>query len=436
MSPSQIKSESQGQRHAVPPSLIYTSDNPFIRLYHGNCLELLDAIAAKYPEGRFDAIFADPPYFLSNGGITCHAGKMVKVDKGDWDVSRGPELNHEFNREWLLRCQKVLKPNGTIWVTGTHHVIFSIGYALQQLGFKILNDIAWEKPNPPPNLSCRYFTHSTETVLWAAKNEKSKHVFNYQEMRRVTGKQMKTVWRSHSFQSQVSGLQSEELKTENCGLGTPAPDNIWTIGTPTTEEKALGKHPTQKPVALVERCLLASTNEGDLVLDPFLGGGTTAVVSLRLKRGCVGVEMDIVHLNLARYRVDREIIEIWLRHFRVRVEITVCGRDGVSLSQTDLFRAHSPRPETPDARPQIDLAIFPDSINGSRRMAGVPEIQTERIFHECKFVFLSCAQVEHGAVVHTTVDVSLQEAWAKTPNGKKRETTHVVRCETEIFRIK
>jgi hypothetical protein len=145
--------------------------------------------------GRFDAIFADPPYFLSNGGITCHAGKMVKVDKGDWDKSRGAELNHEFNLEWLKRCQRVLKPNGTIWVSGTHHVIFSIGYAMQQLGYKILNDIAWEKPNPPPNLSCRYFTHSTETILWAAKNEKSKHVFNYQEMRKVTGKQMKTVWR-------------------------------------------------------------------------------------------------------------------------------------------------------------------------------------------------------------------------------------------------
>ena len=155
----------------------------------------MDAIYAKYGDaGRFDAIFADPPYFLSNGGITCHAGKMVKVDKGDWDVSRGPELNHEFNTEWLRRCQRVLKPNGTIWVTGTHHVIFSIGYALQQLGFKILNDIAWEKPNPPPNLSCRYFTHSTETILWAAKDAKSKHVFNYSAMKAVTGKQMKTVW--------------------------------------------------------------------------------------------------------------------------------------------------------------------------------------------------------------------------------------------------
>ena len=410
------------------PRLIYTSDNPFIRLYHGNCLELLDAIAAKYPEGRFDAIFADPPYFLSNGGITCHAGKMVKVDKGDWDVSRGPELNHEFNTEWLRRCQRVLKPNGTIWVTGTHHVIFSIGYALQQLGFKILNDIAWEKPNPPPNLSCRYFTHSTETVLWAAKNAKSKHIFNYQEMRRVTGKQMKTVWRD--VDDEDGRLKIEDgTQTPSSILHPPSsPGSVWTIGTPTTEEKQFGKHPTQKPVALIERCLLASTNEGDLVLDPFLGGGTTAVVSLRLKRGCVGVEADLAYISIAAKRVDREIIEIWLRHFRVQVEFYMVGtpRCGVRSAQ----RAD------PTNESQIDLAIFPDSINGSHDMAGVPEIQTERIFHECKFVFLSCAHVERGAVVHTTVDVSLQEAWAKTPTGKKRETTHIVRCETQIFRLK
>ena len=257
---------------ATLPRLAFSSDNPFIRLYHGNSLELLDAIAAKYPEGRFDAIFADPPYFLSNGGITCHAGKMVKVDKGDWDVSRGPELNHEFNVEWLRRCQRVLKPNGTIWVTGTHYVIFSIGYAMQQLGYKILNNIAWEKPNPPPNLSCRYFTHSKETVLWAAKNEKSKHVFNYKAMKAVTGKQMKTV---------------------------------WTIQAPRNGEKAFGKHPTQKPVALVERCLLASTNPGDLVLDPFLGGGTTTVACVRIKRGCVGIELDEVHAKLAQKRIGQ-----------------------------------------------------------------------------------------------------------------------------------
>ena len=255
----------------LPPQLVHHDNARSLWLYHGNCLELLDAIAAKYPEGRFDCIFADPPYFLSNGGITCHAGRMVKVDKGDWDKSRGPELNHQFNLEWLRCCQRALKPNGTIWISGTHHVIFSVGYALQQLGYKILNDIAWEKPNPPPNLSCRYFTHSTETILWAAKNENSKHLFNYQAMNQVTGKQMKTV---------------------------------WTIGPPSNGEKCFGKHPTQKPVALVERCLLASTNEGDLVFDPFLGGGTTAVASVRLKRKCIGIELDTKNVEMAVMRVE------------------------------------------------------------------------------------------------------------------------------------
>ena len=293
------------------PRLAFSNPSRGIWLYHGNCLELLDAIAAKYPEGRFDAIFADPPYFLSNGGITCHAGKMVKVDKGDWDVSRGPELNHEFNTEWLRRCQRVLKPNGTIWVTGTHHVIFSIGYAMQQLGYKILNDIAWEKPNPPPNLSCRYFTHSTETVLWAAKNEKSKHVFNYSAMKAVSGKQMKTVWRDVTSdecqvtrKSGASSDASEIMSPVTCHLSP-----IWTMTAPTNAEKEHGKHPTQKPVALVERCLLASTNEGDLVLDPFLGNGTTAVASLRLKRGCVGIELDLHHVEIAVKRVKAEMAQ-------------------------------------------------------------------------------------------------------------------------------
>jgi site-specific DNA-methyltransferase (adenine-specific) len=433
--PSTVSARSASSpQHAEPvlgapvPRLIFSSDSPFVRLYCGNSLELLDAIAAKYPDGRFDAIFADPPYFLSNGGITCHAGKMVKVDKGNWDVSRGPELNHEFNTEWLRRCQRVLKPNGTIWVTGTHHVIFSIGYALQQLGYKILNDIAWEKPNPPPNLSCRYFTHSTETVLWAAKNEKSKHVFNYPAMKAVSGKQMKTVWRDVT--SDECRVTREEGASEITSPVTRHASPIWTITAPGNDEKQHGKHPTQKPTALIERCLLASTNEGDLVLDPFLGGGTTAVASVRLKRGCVGVELDLHHVEIAGRRADREIIEIWLRHFRVRVEISVFG--GASVLASRCF----PRPQTPDARPQNDLDLFSDSINGSRGMDEKPAVPTERIFHECKFVFLSCAQVERGAVVHTTVDISLQEAWAKTPNGKKRETTHVVRCETEIYRVK
>jgi len=257
----------------APLHCAYRDDDHGIFLYQGDCLEVLDAIVAKYPAGCFDMIFADPPYFLSNGGITCHAGKMVSVHKGDWDQSRGAEENHTFNRAWLERCQRVLKPNGTLWVTGTHHVIFSVGYAMQQLGMKILNDIAWEKPNPPPNLSCRYFTHSTETVLWAAKTEKSKHLFNYQTMKAVTGKQMKTVWQF---------------------LPPPSP------------EKRFGKHPTQKPIGLIERCILASTNPGDLVLDPFLGGGTTAVACFRQKRNCVGIELDEAHARLSVQRIKAE----------------------------------------------------------------------------------------------------------------------------------
>ncbi len=256
------------------PDGVYQNEKQSVKIYQGNCLEWLDTIADRYPEGCFDMIFADPPYFLSNGGITCHAGKMVKVDKGSWDQSQGPELNHKFNLEWLRRCQQVLKPNGTIWITGTHHVIFSVGYAMQQLGYKILNDIIWQKPNPPPNLSCRYFTHATETVLWAAKNLASQHYFNYDLMREINGgKQMKTV---------------------------------WTFTAPGREQKTFGKHPTQKPLALVERCLLAATTENALVLDPFLGSGTTAIACLRQRRQCVGIEIDPAFIQLSIDRIQAE----------------------------------------------------------------------------------------------------------------------------------
>lgn len=404
------------------PRLVFSDPGRHLWLYQGNCLELLDAIAAKYPEGRFDCVFADPPYFLSNGGITCHAGRMVRVDKGDWDKSRGPELNHEFNREWLHRCQRVLKPDGTIWVSGTHHVIFSIGYAMQQLGFKLLNVITWEKPNPPPNLSCRYFTHSTEILLWAARNERSRHTFNYAAMKAVTGKQMKTVWRRAELEgAPVSGpspagvwldgtAEAAPGGTPKAAGETPAlPSDLWTIPAPGRDEKAFGKHPTQKPVALIERCLLASTREGDLVLDPFLGSGTTAIACLRLRRGCVGIELDAAYLALAARRADREIVWLWLREFRVRVAVEVFSANDLDLR---------------------GLAV--DRI--SRMADGEPE--TERIFHETKFVFLSCAVVSSASVVHTTVDVSLAEAWAKTPAGKQRETTHIVRCQTEILRVK
>jgi site-specific DNA-methyltransferase (adenine-specific) len=242
-----------------------------IFLYQGNTLELMDELVNHHPHGLFDMIFADPPYFLSNGGITCHNGQMVKVDKGEWDKSAGFDLNHEFNLQWLAQCQKLLKPNGTIWVSGTAHVIYSIGFAIQQLGYKILNDITWEKPNPPPNLSCRYFTHATETVIWAAKNGKSKHLFNYADMRIINGgKQMKSV---------------------------------WTMTAPKKHEKKHGKHPTQKPIELIERCILASTQAGDFIFDPFSGSSTTGVAAIKLNRKFMGFEADDEHIALSKRRL-------------------------------------------------------------------------------------------------------------------------------------
>lgn len=246
-------------------------------LYQANCLEFMDSMIASNPEGIFSMIFADPPYFLSNGGISCRSGKMVKVDKGDWDKSKGAEVNHEFNLSWLSRCQQLLKPNGTLWVSGTHHVIHSVGFAMQQLQMKILNDVTWEKPNPPPNLSCRYFTHSTETIIWAAKNEQSKHLFNYDAMKvENDGKQMKTVW---NFK----------------------PPARW--------EKQYGKHPTQKPVQLLDRIITASTQEGDLIFDPFCGSATTGVSAISLGRQFTGCELEEEFINIAIPRI-RNAIEV------------------------------------------------------------------------------------------------------------------------------
>jgi len=273
-----------------PSRLAYSDDCRGLYVYHGDCFEVMDSIAAKHPGGCFDLIFADPPYFLSNGGITCHAGRMVKVDKGEWDKSRGAEENHNFNREWLRRCQSLLRPNGTIFVSGTHHVILSVGYAMQQLGMKLLNQITWQKPNPPPNLACRYFTHSTETILWAAKTEKSRHVFNYAEMKRENGgKQMK---------------------------------DVWSFTAPKGHEKKLGKHPTQKPLALLERLIRSASNEGDLALDPFLGSGTTAIACAGLRRRCVGIESDVQHINLASSRL-RETAQ--LRVVQNELEVSYAG---------------------------------------------------------------------------------------------------------------
>jgi site-specific DNA-methyltransferase (adenine-specific) len=239
----------------------FTSSDQRFALFQGDCRQVL----AQMPAESVDLIFADPPYFLSNGGITCQSGRMVSVHKGEWDVSHGVEEMHSFNTSWLGACRRVLKPNGTILVSGTRHVIFSVGFAMQQLGFKVLNEIVWYKVIPPPNLSCRYFTHSTELVLWAARDGRSKHYFDYPAMKAENG-----------------GKQMQ---------------NLWSIVPPLKAEKRFGKHPTQKPLALLERIVRAASAEDDLVLDPFSGSGTTGIACARLGRRYVGVELDRDYLD-------------------------------------------------------------------------------------------------------------------------------------------
>ncbi len=266
------------------PIPAFNDEKHHLRIYQSDCLALM----AQLPASSVDLIFADPPYFLSNGGITCHAGKMVSVNKGSWDKLPGSDSGpararfdevHAFNAAWLAACQRLLKPNGSLWVSGTAHVIHSVGFAMQQLGFKLLNDISWVKPNPPPNLSCRYFTHATETIIWAAKDKKSRHTFHYKLMKETNrGKQMKSVWTD---------------------IRPPEP---W--------EKKFGKHPTQKPVALLERILLASSNEGDLVLDPFSGGGTTLLTAFRLRRRAIGCELSAEFVSLTLRRICSELAQL------------------------------------------------------------------------------------------------------------------------------
>ena len=253
------------------PDPVFVDEKYGIRLYQGDALELLRRARAE----MFDVIFADPPYFLSNDGITCQAGKMVSVNKGIWDKATTFEEMHEFNRVWLKECHRLLKPNGTIWVTGTSHNIYSVGFALQTLGYKILNDIAWYKVNPPPNLSCRYFTHATETILWARRSPKARHTFNYEEMKREN--------RNKQMQS------------------------LWHIKPPAPREKRYGKHPTQKPEALIDRIIRASSNPHDIVLDPFCGSGTTGVACARLGRAFVGIDLMLPYLEIATARLRDEI---------------------------------------------------------------------------------------------------------------------------------
>ena len=258
-------------------------------LYQGNCLELLP----RFPEASFDLVFADPPYFLSIGGFTCQSGRRAPVEKGTWDQSRGREQDYQFALGWLAACQRVLKPSGSIWVSGTQHVIFSVGFAMQQLGFKLLNTVTWYKPNASPNLSCRYFTHSTELLIWASPQSSGKlrHQFNYLAMKAENGgKQMRDVWN-------LPRVGEEELTADGRG-------RVWSQPTPPKQEKGWGKHPTQKPLRLLQRVIASSTSSPALVLDPFSGSGTTGVAAIALGHRFVGIDLDPLYLEISQRRLN------------------------------------------------------------------------------------------------------------------------------------
>lgn len=259
-------------------SIKYYYENEDFKLINGDSLKILKGVEPK----SIDMIFADPPYFLSDDGISCSGGKMVSVNKGEWDKSISVEEKHKFNRKWIRLCYQVLKDNGTIWISGTMHNIYSIGMALEQEGFKIINNITWKKLNPPPNISCRYFVHSTETILWAKKDIKNaKHKFNYSLMRELnSGKQMQDVWES--------------------SLTKPS-------------EKKCGKHPTQKPMEILEKIILSSTDEGDLILDPFNGSGTTGIVANKLNRKYIGIDLEKKYLDITIKRLIKLKEEMYER---------------------------------------------------------------------------------------------------------------------------
>jgi site-specific DNA-methyltransferase (adenine-specific) len=235
-----------------------------VRLFHGDVIEIINQL----PDRFVDLIFADPPYKLSNDGFTCHSGKQVSVNKGDWDKSMGFKHDYDFHHQWLKACRRILKPEATIWVSGTYHSIYQCGYAIQALGYRILNDITWFKPNASPNLSHRFFTASHETLIWARKEKKSKHKFDYE------------------------GMKDGEWKEDFLKKPKEQMRSVWAIDTPKPEEKKFGKHPTQKPEALLERIVLASSREGDIILDPFCGSATTGVVALRYRRKFMGIDLE------------------------------------------------------------------------------------------------------------------------------------------------
>lgn len=241
----------------------------------GDAIKTLSKIQSE----SVDFIFADPPYFLSNDGFTVKSGKSTSVNKGTWDKSEGFEADLVFHNKWILECLRVLKPNGTLAISGTYHSIFQCGYLLQKLGCRIINDIIWFKPNGAPALAGRNFTASHETIIWASKSKKVKHTFNY----------------ALSKDWDASG---DKLKNPRKQMRS-----VWAIPSTPKREKSLGVHPTQKPLELLMRFVSMCTKPGDLVLDPFCGSGTTGVAAVTLGRRFIGIDVESAYTGLSRRRI-------------------------------------------------------------------------------------------------------------------------------------
>lgn len=250
--------------------------NQDVDIYNGGVIDTLNSL----PEESVDLIFADPPYNLSNGGFTCHAGKRVSVNKGKWDISKGIEKDFDFHYGWIEACRRVLSKNGSLWISGTYHSIYACGYALQKQGWHLINDICWYKPNAAPNLSCRMFTASHETLLWVRKSKTTKHHYNY------------GIVKNNNWNGDFLKKPGKQMRS------------VWAITTPKNGEKKYGKHPTQKPLDLLERIVIACSEESNTVLDPFCGSATTGIAALKHKRKFIGIDAEKKYLdNIAIPRI-------------------------------------------------------------------------------------------------------------------------------------
>ncbi|BDW81938.1 methyltransferase [Erythrobacter sp. Dej080120_24] len=249
---------------------------PLGQILSGDCIEAMRSL----PDNSVDCVFADPPYNLQLGGdLNRPDGSQVDAVDDHWDQFESFRAYDEFTRAWLTEARRVLKPDGSLWVIGSYHNIFRCGAIIQDLGFWILNDIVWRKTNPMPNFKGTRFTNAHETLIWASQGEKARYHFNYRAMKTLNDElQMRSDW----VLPICSG--GERLKEDG--------------------KKA---HPTQKPEALLYRVLLATTEKGDVVLDPFFGTGTTGAVAKRLGREWIGCEREDFYRNVAMKRIEKEL---------------------------------------------------------------------------------------------------------------------------------